>query len=141
VGVEEGAFGPAAQLLALIGLFAGVVAVREPMAGVAGDPGGPGGSSDPGAPTRPLPQRRRGRSPMGTEPPGSTNPAHGPDLGSAPRPESGPTVSARGPGGPDPDPPTARIGGKPRFRVSRPDGTTAPADPPEPEDPRKGDVT
>ncbi|MEV6170240.1 alpha-(1-_3)-arabinofuranosyltransferase [Streptomyces sp. NPDC051954] len=30
VGAEEGAFGPAAQLLALIGLFAGLVSVREP---------------------------------------------------------------------------------------------------------------
>jgi arabinofuranan 3-O-arabinosyltransferase len=29
VGREEGAFGPAAQLLALIGLFAGLVSVRE----------------------------------------------------------------------------------------------------------------
>ncbi|MFE6621183.1 alpha-(1-_3)-arabinofuranosyltransferase family protein [Streptomyces sp. NPDC057740] len=182
VGAQEGTFGPAAQLLALIGLFAGVVAVREPLgsAGVAGgsgvSAGGPGtsatslpGGAVPQSPTRPLPRRRRGRSPLGTEPPGSANPASGtepgPGLGtepgaglgpgpgprSAPRPESGPTVSARGPGGPDPDPPTARIGGfgKPRFRASRPDdtpepdGTRAPADPPGAgdTDTRKGDAT
>ncbi|MET9965267.1 alpha-(1-_3)-arabinofuranosyltransferase family protein [Streptomyces sp. NPDC006356] len=190
VGTEEGTFGPAAQLLALTGLFAGVVGVREPTGAVAGAGGsgvsaggGPGGSGGPapsaggpdgtggpgtsaitsaprpaaggsgtpaegpplagsgGVPgpatpyssTRPLPQRQRGRSPMGTEPPDPADPG--------PRPTSGPTVSARGPGGPDLDPPSARIGGKPRFRVSRPDDTTAPADPPEPEDPRKGDVT
>ncbi|MFE7272091.1 alpha-(1-_3)-arabinofuranosyltransferase family protein [Streptomyces sp. NPDC057623] len=164
VGAAAGTFGPAAQLLALIGLFAGVVAVREPAgaaagAGGPGDPGrgtgGPGatavpppvaggglaGTVAPEAPTRPLPQRRRGRSPLGTEPPGPADPG--------PRPESGPTISARGPGGPDPDPPTARVRGfgKPRFRASRPDGptgpggTTAPADPPEPEDTRRGDAT
>ncbi|NUP19106.1 MAG: DUF3367 domain-containing protein [Streptomyces sp.] len=162
VGAEEGAFGPAAQLLALIGLFAGVVGVREPVVaggasvggrytsgagpegpgGYASGPGtgpgaagstavlppvpggrvpGPGtGASGKGAPEasgpspRPLPHRERGRSPMGTEPPGAAEP----------RPASGPTVSARGPGGPEPDPPTARIGfGKPGFRTSRPDGS------------------
>ncbi|MEU6367073.1 alpha-(1-_3)-arabinofuranosyltransferase [Streptomyces sp. NPDC046931] len=61
-GAGLGAFGPAAQLLALIGLFAGLVSVREPAA-----PGstavlpamGPAPTSAE-APTRPLPHRRRG---------------------------------------------------------------------------------
>jgi arabinofuranan 3-O-arabinosyltransferase len=46
-----------------------------------------------------LANRERGRSALGTGPAGPT----------AVRSESGPTVSARGPGGPEPDPPTARI--------------------------------
>ncbi|MET9832993.1 alpha-(1-_3)-arabinofuranosyltransferase family protein, partial [Streptomyces sp. NPDC006385] len=93
VGSAAGAFGPVAQLLALIGLFAAVVSVREP-AGADGGPGGPAsgpggaggsgstavlppvaaggapGSTAPEAPTAPLPHRERGRSPLGTEPPG-----------------------------------------------------------------------
>ncbi|MFE9018620.1 alpha-(1-_3)-arabinofuranosyltransferase family protein [Streptomyces sp. NPDC007808] len=153
VGAGRGSFGPVAQLLALIGLFAGVVAVREPAAtsgaasgsghapqgGVAGPgstavlppvaAGGVPGSAAPQAPTRPLPglpQRERGRTGPGTEPP---DPA-------GPRPESGPTVSARGPGGPEPDPPTARIRfSKPRFRATRPGEAT------EPEDTGKGEAT
>ncbi|MGW1956480.1 alpha-(1-_3)-arabinofuranosyltransferase domain-containing protein [Streptomyces sp. NPDC001920] len=154
VGAGRGSFGPVAQLLALIGLFAGVVAVREP-AGTAGGAGGSGhvpqggpagpgstavpapvaaggvpGSAAPQAPTRPLPglpQRERGRAPLGAEPP--AGPA-------GPRPESGPTVSARGPGGPEPDPPTARIRfSKPRFRATRPGEAT------EPEDTGKGEAT
>jgi arabinofuranan 3-O-arabinosyltransferase len=114
-GAGEGAFGPAAQLLALIGLFAGLVSVRE-----SSGPGG--GAGDPEStlvlppvpatvlppPPGPLPHRERGASPLGTEP----------DSG----PDSGPTVSARGPGQPDPDPPTARIPFlKPRFRPPRTD--------------------
>ncbi|WSQ08794.1 DUF3367 domain-containing protein [Streptomyces sp. NBC_01231] len=50
-GREQGAFGPVAQLLALIGLFAGLVSVREP-----GDRGGPPPESE--APTRHLPPVR-----------------------------------------------------------------------------------
>ncbi|WP_406203208.1 alpha-(1-_3)-arabinofuranosyltransferase family protein [Streptomyces sp. NBC_01017] len=140
VGAQEGAFGPAAQLLALIGLFAGVVGVRE-SAGAAGPVGGPhqgsglpgstavlppvaggggvSGSAAPERPTRPLPQRERGRSPMGTEPPGPADA----------RTDSGPTVSARGPGGPVPDSPTARIAPRtPRLRA------TGPETPPESDD-------
>jgi arabinofuranan 3-O-arabinosyltransferase len=98
VAEGAGAFGPVAQLLALIGLFAGVVSVREPAVPPAVG-SGPPASAAPDAPTRPLPHRERGRSALGTGPAGPT----------AVRSESGPTVSARGPGGPEPDPPTARI--------------------------------
>jgi arabinofuranan 3-O-arabinosyltransferase len=109
VGAGAGAFGHTAQLLALIGLFAGVVSVREPDEGpgatavlppVAGPPAhGPGSE----APPAPLPQRHRG--------------------------ESGATVSARGPGGPEPDAPTARIRlRKPRPRPAPPEGTARPDD-------------
>ncbi|WP_328365163.1 alpha-(1-_3)-arabinofuranosyltransferase [Streptomyces sp. NBC_00445] len=107
-GAEEGAFGPAAQLLALIGLFAGLVSVRErdPMA----VPPPSGGSPASEAPTQQLPQRERGASPLGAEPP---PPA---------RPDSGPTVSARGPGAPPPDPPTVRFAfRKPRLRATPPE--------------------
>ncbi|KUM81132.1 alpha-(1-_3)-arabinofuranosyltransferase domain-containing protein [Streptomyces curacoi] len=121
VGAGAGAFGPAAQLLALLGLFAGVVSVREPQ-GAVGVPAAQ-------APTRPLPalpRRKRRQGAPGTEPSGAT----------APRPDSGPTVSARGPGGPQPDPPTARIGfSKPRFRATRSDEV------PEPDHTGKGEAT
>ncbi|MFF4355579.1 alpha-(1-_3)-arabinofuranosyltransferase family protein [Streptomyces sp. NPDC001604] len=119
VGAGEGAFGHTAQLLALIGLFAGVVSVREPDEG----PGStavlpPVTGSE--APTRPLPQRRRGET--GPVPEGETA-APAP----LPRPDAGPTVSARGPGGPDPDPPTARIQfRKPKFRPTPPEQPQAP---------------
>ncbi|MGW6908449.1 alpha-(1-_3)-arabinofuranosyltransferase domain-containing protein [Streptomyces sp. NPDC054940] len=140
VGAGEGAFGKTAQLLALIGLFAGVVGVRE-REGAAGEAGAPGrGAGGPGAtavlpsaagggfvprfgtpeaPTRPLPHRERGRSPLGTEPSERSGSA-------APAPDSGPTLSARGPGGPAPDPPTARIAPrKPRFRATGPEDASA----------------
>jgi arabinofuranan 3-O-arabinosyltransferase len=192
VAEGDGAFGQVAQLLALVGLFAGVVSVREPEAGAAygvpgglggsgvpgglvgpggpgrpagpeelagpggsrgpeglagpggsggperpGGPGGPGGSTAPDAPTRPLPQRERGRSALGTDPAaptvrggpaghtaGTTPAGHtagtepaghtagttpAPTGPAAPRPDAGPIVSARGPGGPVPDPPTTRL--------------------------------
>lgn len=138
VGAGEGAFGHAAQLLALIGLFAGVVSVREREGeGTVGAPGGAAtappavaGSGAPAlapeAPTQPLPHRERGRSPMGTDPAGPAQP----------RPDSGPTVSARGPGGPEPDPPTTRIGfGKPKLRATRPE------DEPERDATGKGEAT
>ncbi|MFE6171934.1 hypothetical protein ACFQ8D_07085, partial [Streptomyces sp. NPDC056464] len=101
----------------------GSTAVLPPVAG-GGVPGS--GATAPEAPTRRLPQRERGRSPLGDEPPGA---------GEA-RPASGPTVSARGPGGPEPDPPTARISPrKPRFRA------TGPEDEARPEDTGKGEAT
>ncbi|MFD5566429.1 alpha-(1-_3)-arabinofuranosyltransferase domain-containing protein [Streptomyces cadmiisoli] len=74
-----GAFGPVAQLLALIGLFAALVSTRGRRAP------DPAAEPDPEAPTRPLPRRLRGES------------------GPPPRPAAGPTVSARGPGGPSLD--------------------------------------
>ncbi|WP_327435008.1 alpha-(1-_3)-arabinofuranosyltransferase [Streptomyces sp. NBC_01236] len=62
MSADEGAFGPAAQLLALIGLFAALVSVREP--GPSGTAASrwevPPGASE--APTAPLPQRVRGES-------------------------------------------------------------------------------
>ncbi|MER5380200.1 alpha-(1-_3)-arabinofuranosyltransferase family protein [Streptomyces sp. NPDC002688] len=64
VSAGEGAFGHAAQLLALIGLFAGLVSVREPggpaTAAVAGSSAPPDSSQAP--PTAPLPQRVRGET-------------------------------------------------------------------------------
>jgi len=115
VGAGEGAFGHTAQLLALIGLFAGVVSVREPDEGPGSTavlPPVPGSE----APTRPLPQRHRG----------SNGPVHEGET-APPPPDAGPTVSARGPGGPDPDPPTARIQfRKPKFRPTPPEQPEAP---------------
>lgn len=127
VGAGEGSFGHVAQLLALIGLFAGVVGVREPDEGPGSTavlPPVPGSA----APTRPLPRRRRGST--GPVPEGGTAPP--------PPPDAGPTVSARGPGGPDPDPPTARIQfRKPTFRPSSP--PEQPRQPPQPEADRRRD--
>ncbi|MEV7993749.1 alpha-(1-_3)-arabinofuranosyltransferase family protein [Streptomyces sp. NPDC086077] len=96
-GQGTGAFSPVAQLLALTGLFAALVGVRER----AGDPGTtavlPPVAPEPGttaglpptapetAPTRPLPRRR------------------GPAQDPFPRAEAGPPVSARGPGSPEPE--------------------------------------
>ncbi|MER6124733.1 alpha-(1-_3)-arabinofuranosyltransferase family protein [Streptomyces sp. NPDC001795] len=82
-GAGEGAFGHAAQLLALIGLFAGLVSVREPAGLPAGGASGPPGGSE--AATEPLPRRFPGASPLGETP----DPAE---------PASGNTISARGPG-------------------------------------------
>ncbi|WP_371600961.1 alpha-(1-_3)-arabinofuranosyltransferase family protein [Streptomyces sp. NBC_00564] len=176
VASDAGAFGPVAQLLALIGLFAALVTVREAVP--AGPPpwqwGAPPGSSGSEAPTAALPQRVRGENPgpgafgppAGGEPgkrkPGADTGASAarsesgngfdspppplpvPSRGSAPdpapqtpeglnsprpelsppgpelekpRPESGPTISARGPGSaqPEPEPPTVRN----PFRKSR----------------------
>ncbi|MGW3285559.1 alpha-(1-_3)-arabinofuranosyltransferase domain-containing protein [Streptomyces sp. NPDC001002] len=192
VGAGEGAFGHAAQLLALIGLFAGLVSVREPYGGYAGDPergrpygfgsgsrsgdtavlpptpasGPPPGFEAP--PAQPLPQRHPGESgpptrsgtagrrgtatgsrtaaegepTTGSEPTiegepatGSERPAEGgpptpapvPRPASVPRPDAGPPISARGPGGPDPNPPTARIPlGKPVLRPTPPEEPGAP---------------
>jgi arabinofuranan 3-O-arabinosyltransferase len=132
VSAGAGAFGPSAQLLALIGLFAGLVSVRES--------DGPGVSTAPGrsprpdsseAPTAPLPRRVRGetRGP-GTLPAGFRAPEPGAEAGTGAgagteaEVTSGPTVSARGPGSlrPEPDPPTARIAfRKPRFRATEPE--------------------
>ncbi|MFC4471731.1 alpha-(1-_3)-arabinofuranosyltransferase [Streptomyces xiangluensis] len=117
---DEGTFGPAAQLLALIGLFAGLVSTRgaalEPQ-GAQGavppgsQPGGPGGFGvlppvpppAPGseAPTAPLPNRRRGET---YGPPGTASPSGAPEAGSpsgpgaAPAPGASPGAGAGAPG-------------------------------------------
>lgn len=142
VSADEGAFGPAAQLLALIGLFAALVSVREPDASGAAVSRweAPPGSSE--APTAPLPRRVRGESggpgalpgalPGGFEgKPGAGAGAAGeqpgrsePEAEPGARVAAGPTVSARGPGSaqPDPEPPTARLTfRKPRFRATPPE--------------------
>ncbi|MEV0185428.1 alpha-(1-_3)-arabinofuranosyltransferase family protein [Streptomyces sp. NPDC050625] len=100
VAAGHGAFGHPAQLLALIGLFAGLVSVREIPPGEAG-----GTPPEEEAPTAPLPHRIHGSSPLGAQPPG---PAPAPPEEKSPPPEeksppsaAGPTVSARGPGQPD----------------------------------------
>ncbi|MEW2570275.1 alpha-(1-_3)-arabinofuranosyltransferase [Streptomyces sp. NPDC047070] len=130
VAEGAGAFGRTAQLLALIGLIAGLVTVGEASYGGRGGTGGargggPGTSALPPplpgseAPTAPLPQRTRGEhAGPGVDPgaaPGPGTPArHGPPgapgtPGSPPPPfvptepprlASGPTLSARGPGSP-----------------------------------------
>ncbi|WP_316757391.1 alpha-(1-_3)-arabinofuranosyltransferase domain-containing protein [Streptomyces herbicida] len=93
VAAGHGAFGHPAQLLALIGLFAGLVSVREvPSTGADGTP------PDAEAPTAPLPQRVRGSTPLGAHPPG---PAPATPEEKSPPSASGPTVSARGPGHPE----------------------------------------
>ncbi|NGO13881.1 DUF3367 domain-containing protein [Streptomyces sp. HC44] len=118
VSQDEGAFGPAAQLLALIGLFAALVSVRDaapelqgalppgapvPPGGVGVPPGLPvppagGVGVPPGseAPTAPLPQRRRGE-------------AYGPGAPAIPSPseapEAGPPPVGPGPGAPGVLPP------------------------------------
>ncbi|MFE7031052.1 alpha-(1-_3)-arabinofuranosyltransferase [Streptomyces sp. NPDC057621] len=95
VAEGTGAFGRTAQLLALIGLFAGLVTVGEASYGTPGGPGGGRGDGRPGtsalpppppgseAPTAPLPQRTRGEhAGPGVDPgagPGPGTPArHGP---------------------------------------------------------------
>ncbi|MFD7706634.1 alpha-(1-_3)-arabinofuranosyltransferase family protein [Streptomyces sp. NPDC059786] len=80
-----GAFGPVAQVLALAGLFAGLVSVRERTA-----PDAPGTTLQwqppppSEAPTQPLPRRRRGetrgpgaRRPLGPRPPVERGPGEG----------------------------------------------------------------
>ncbi|UUU27976.1 alpha-(1-_3)-arabinofuranosyltransferase [Streptomyces sp. DSM 40750] len=117
VAADEGAFGPVAQLLAFIGLFAALVSVG---AGVESSSDRPGSTRQfevpPGteAPTAPLPQRRRV----------APAPAGGESAAS-------PTISARGPGSlqGDPDTPTRRLPlTKPKFRATPPDddGGTGP---------------
>lgn len=140
VAAEEGAFGRAAQLLAVVAVVAALVSVRDPAA-AAGGPGGSGGPDGPGGPG----------GPDGPGGPGGSQPAqqHGPagpstatlplgpdrDLGPAPdttptaplpqrrrgggkAPEavaSGPTVSARGPAAAQPEPaPPVRTSGRRR---------------------------
>jgi len=199
VGAGHGAFGHAAQLLALIGLFASVVSVREPDEGPGSTAvlppvpaGAPPGSE---APTQSLPRRLRGQN--GPRPRPETGPtAEGrsesggaadgrtensptadgrsensrttdgrtensptadgrsensrttdgrtensragggePEVFAPPAeasvpvtpPAAGPIISARGPGGSEPDTPTARIQSrKPRFRPTPPEETWEP---------------
>ncbi len=103
---DAGAFGPVAQLLALIALFAALVTVRERERHTPSDDGdtlvyGPGGGPAPGQPAHPagppLPHREHGGTHTPKAPPAPPAPAH---------PGSGPTVSARGPepAGPVPAP-------------------------------------
>ncbi|WP_033320734.1 alpha-(1-_3)-arabinofuranosyltransferase [Streptomyces yerevanensis] len=102
---DEGSFGAAAQLLALIGLFAGLVSVRgaelEPQGAQGAAPagsqsGGPGGFGvlppvpPPGpTPEAPLPHRQRGETygPTGTASEGA--PEAGSPSGAAPEPGAG----------------------------------------------------
>ncbi|MEW2402819.1 alpha-(1-_3)-arabinofuranosyltransferase family protein [Streptomyces sp. NPDC046862] len=124
----EGAFGPVAQVLALVGLFAGLVSVREPAGAVADGPGGHGGSGGrgrhagppgsgaprgpgatltyggPPAPS-PLPDPDAPTAPLPRRKRGASGAGREPDgTGAGPQgppdsgPLAGPTVSARGPG-------------------------------------------
>ncbi|WP_236584972.1 DUF3367 domain-containing protein, partial [Streptomyces sp. MBT53] len=110
VGAGEGAFSGAAQLLALIGLFAGLVSVREWRAQESPD-------STLVLPPAPLPQRERGTGAMGEERPRTWEELAGrwsetdPEPNAAEGPEaieSGPTISARGPGHQDSRPTPAQ---------------------------------
>ncbi|MEE1837146.1 alpha-(1-_3)-arabinofuranosyltransferase domain-containing protein [Streptomyces sp. SP17KL33] len=108
VAADQGAFGPVAQLLALIGLFAALVSVG---ADVATSPERPGATREferppgAGAPTEPLPQRRRFGKTLNGGPGGA-----GAGAGGG-APVASPTISARGPAAlqGDPDTPTRRI--------------------------------
>ncbi|WP_189872423.1 alpha-(1-_3)-arabinofuranosyltransferase [Streptomyces bluensis] len=110
-GAGEGAFGPVAQVLALVGLFAGLVSGgRKSRPALSLPP-------DPEAPTAPLPRRKRGASGPGREPGGAAEGTPGSE------PLAGPTVSARGPGSapPEPGPPTPGAPlPRPRFRATPP---------------------
>ncbi|MFE0358406.1 alpha-(1-_3)-arabinofuranosyltransferase family protein [Streptomyces nigra] len=104
VAAGRGAFGHTAQLLALVGLFAALVSVRErpqeSRSAVGGPSAGQSSTGEPSAGPLPnLPHRERGQSPLGT-PPG---------------PAAGPTVTARGPG--DRPAPETRI--DPGTRIDR----------------------
>ncbi|MFI1409249.1 alpha-(1-_3)-arabinofuranosyltransferase family protein [Streptomyces sp. NPDC020707] len=97
VGEGAGAFGHTAQLLALTGLFAGLVTIGGPAYGRRGGPGGGPGTSPTGpsalppplpgseAPTAPLPQRTRGEhGDPGAAGPGAAGPGAGPGVSTAP---------------------------------------------------------
>ncbi|MFE1799715.1 alpha-(1-_3)-arabinofuranosyltransferase family protein [Streptomyces sp. NPDC059517] len=115
VAEGAGAFGRTAQLLALIGLFAGLVTVGETSYGGRGGPGGARGSGRPGtsalppplpgseAPTAPLPQRTRGEHAGPGADPGPGAPAqHGvPGAPGAPRTPGAPGAPGT-PGSPPP---------------------------------------
>ncbi|WP_055489881.1 alpha-(1-_3)-arabinofuranosyltransferase [Streptomyces sp. TP-A0356] len=128
---SEGAFGRTAQLLALIGLFAGLVSAEGPTGPVPGGAsdgvGGPPAAAE--APTEPLPRRRPGSSPLGLgeKPPEAPAPEPASDEPASDEPASGATISgatisARGPGRPEPEPPTAHPPfRRPRLRATPPE--------------------
>ncbi|MFD4527423.1 alpha-(1-_3)-arabinofuranosyltransferase family protein [Streptomyces sp. NPDC058470] len=139
VSADAGAFSAAAQLLALIGLFAGLVAVGEAA------PGGPPPwrrSSSPGsagseAPTAPLPQRVRGENPgPGFDPRAGGGPAERkPGTGTEPaqgKPDAHPSASvARSESGtgvdsPPPPLPVPSRGSAPDPAPQTPEGLDSP---------------
>ncbi|MFG2787438.1 alpha-(1-_3)-arabinofuranosyltransferase family protein [Streptomyces sp. NPDC048419] len=165
VGAGHGAFGHAAQLLALIGLFAGVAGVRESDEGPGSTavlPVVPAAAPAPGseAPTRPLPQRVRGESGPGPDsgpaPEGGPPPGGGPAPHGGRAPESGPPPGSGRPPGNGPahgsGPPSPGTGTEAPPPRPRPDaGPTISArgrgepepdpDPPTTRFPRKSDPT
>ncbi|MFF1447276.1 alpha-(1-_3)-arabinofuranosyltransferase family protein [Streptomyces sp. NPDC058274] len=108
---DSGAFGPVAQLLALIGLFAALVSVHEPTPGAAGSTlrwrTAPGASAPPGAeaPTAPLPRRRRGESGGPGAGPATGPEAAGADSGSRAEAASASPGAPPRPESPAPPPP------------------------------------
>ncbi|MEV6752255.1 DUF3367 domain-containing protein [Streptomyces sp. NPDC051214] len=140
---DEGAFGPLAQLLALIALFAALVSVKGAQEGTTATAAGPGGGGE-FAPYEPPPHQPPPAAPPVMPPPpvsgGTPSPGPDRDLGTTPLPrrkrgESGPgadagsdaggdpratssTISARGPAAaqPEPAPPGARTTRTTRFR-------------------------
>ncbi|MFE7166108.1 alpha-(1-_3)-arabinofuranosyltransferase family protein [Streptomyces sp. NPDC057616] len=127
-GAGRGAFGHAAQLLALIGLFAGAASVREPGEG----PGstavlpvvpGPAPASGSEAPTSPLPHRVRGEN--------GPVPQSEPLPGSGPPPEGGRPPAPHGQGGPAGGP--APHGGGAPGGGATPGGARPPGSGPAPE--------
>ncbi|MEU1038433.1 alpha-(1-_3)-arabinofuranosyltransferase family protein [Streptomyces sp. NPDC005907] len=149
-GADGGAFHPVAQLLALIGLFAALVSVRESTPGAAGSALRAEAPPASEAPTAPLPRRRKGENPGPGRDPGVRRTDGDPPPPPAPwapadPPVAGPTVSARGPGGTNSargpgaagsDPPTAPLG----FRPPRSRDTPA-EDAGRQDDTRKGGAT
>lgn len=150
---DTGAFSPAAQLLALIALFAALVSVRgtdEGAPAAAGEPGGRGGEFAPweppphqpppaappvmppppvsGGTPSPGPDRDLGTTPLPRRKRGESGPGSGtggtPDAGDAPR-GAGSTISARGPASaqPEPAPPGSRTTRTTRFRRRGPKAT------------------
>ncbi|MFE0100008.1 alpha-(1-_3)-arabinofuranosyltransferase family protein [Streptomyces sp. NPDC059009] len=124
-GADAGAFSPAAQLLALIAVFAALVTVRdeEPWGRPAAE--GERAGSDPSTATPPL----------GTPgAPGNPNP-YTPYV-------SGPTLAARGPsaGQPEPDPPTRPLPQRrPKFKATPPEPASPPAETPPEASPPPGE--
>ncbi|MGI5198382.1 alpha-(1-_3)-arabinofuranosyltransferase [Streptomyces sp. CA-288835] len=118
---DQGSFGQAAQLLALIGLFAGLVSVRGdelapqgtqgtvPPGAQSGGPGGfgvlppvPPPGPAPEAPTAPLPHRQRGET-YGPDASGTASPSGAPEAGAP----SGAGADPGAPGGLLPPPRTS----------------------------------
>ncbi|MEW2528579.1 alpha-(1-_3)-arabinofuranosyltransferase [Streptomyces sp. NPDC047071] len=122
VAADEGAFGHAAQIMAFIGLFAALVAVRDAAPAGAAGPGGtpaPGQAAPPAGPPR-SPAAAPGAGPAGSgagaspggDPLAKPAPAPGDDplAKQAPAPGPGPAARPAGPSDSDPSATTLPLG-------------------------------